>query len=76
MEVRIGLGDAMRELEVELEESVPQEAVTESLEKARAEGGLWWLTDRRGKRIGVPVAKLLFVEISPDKEQRKVGFRV
>ncbi|MEX6429840.1 MAG: DUF3107 family protein [Ferrimicrobium sp.] len=75
MEIRIGLGDAMREIEVEMDEGTEQAKVIDEFTKVQSEGqALWWLTDRRGKKVGVPVAKILFIEVSPNKEQRKVGF--
>ncbi|MCI2976307.1 MAG: DUF3107 domain-containing protein [Ferrimicrobium sp.] len=75
MEIRIGLGDAMREIEIEMDEGADQANVIEEFTKAQADGqGLWWLTDRKGKKVGVPVAKVLFIEVGPNKEQRKVGF--
>lgn len=75
MEIRIGLGDAMREIEVEMDEGTDQAKVIDEFQKAQANNEpLWWLTDRKGKKVGVPVAKILFIEVGPNKEQRKVGF--
>jgi hypothetical protein len=33
-----------------------------------------WLTDRKGRRVGVPAAKLAYVEIGSPNEERRVGF--
>jgi UPF0288 family protein (methanogenesis marker protein 3) len=75
VEIRIGLGDAMREIEVEMDEGTDQAKVIDEFSKAQAaKESLWWLTDRKGKKVGVPVDKILFIEVGPNKEQRKVGF--
>jgi hypothetical protein len=33
-----------------------------------------WLTDRKGRRVGVPSAKLAYVEIGAEASERRVGF--
>ena len=33
-----------------------------------------WLTDRKGKTIGVPAAKVAYVELGSASEERRVGF--
>jgi len=33
-----------------------------------------WLTDRKGRRVGVPAAKVAYVEIGSPSEERRVGF--
>jgi hypothetical protein len=36
--------------------------------------GILWLTDKRGRRVGVPAAKLAYVELDTGAETRRVGF--
>ena len=33
-----------------------------------------WLTDKRGRRVGVPAAKLAYIELDTGAETRRVGF--
>jgi hypothetical protein len=74
VDVRIGIIQAARELEVELSESESQEEVLERIEKTISEGeGVLWLTDKRGRRVGVPSARIAYVEIGA-VDTRKVGF--
>ena len=74
MDVRIGIIQAPRELEVELAEGESQEAVLEQIEKTLSSGdGVLWLTDKRGRRIGVPAARIGYIEIGA-VEGRKAGF--
>ena len=36
--------------------------------------GVLWLTDRKGRRVAVPVAKVAYVEVGAPASDRKVGF--
>ncbi len=76
MVVRIGVTYTAKELEVELQDDADGEEVMKQIEKTLAdEGGMLWLTDRRGRRVGVPSAKVAYVEIG-GHEDRRVGFGV
>jgi hypothetical protein len=73
MEVRIGVVYSARELMVETDDSVDSVAAT--IESAVGNGdSLLWLTDTKGRRIGVPVDKIAYVEVAADAGGRKVGF--
>ena len=75
MEVRIGVTQTPKELEVELSEGNREQIVKDIEAALNGEGSMLWLTDRRGRTVGVPAAKLAYVEIAPT-EERKVGFSV
>jgi Protein of unknown function (DUF3107) len=73
MEIRIGVVYTARELNVETDDSV--DSVTATIESAISAGdGVLWLTDKKGRRVGVPVDKIAYVEIVTDSGGRKVGF--
>jgi hypothetical protein len=73
MDVRIGITQTPRELELEMAED--GEAVAKTVEAAIAAGDkLLWLTDKKGRRVGVPAAKIAYVEIGTPSDERKVGF--
>jgi hypothetical protein len=36
--------------------------------------GVLWLTDRKGRRVGIPVAKIAYVEMGEPTAERRVGF--
>jgi hypothetical protein len=75
VDVRIGVVQTPKEIEVELPEGAKAEAVAADVEKALAsETGVLWLTDRRGRRVGVPSARIAYVEIDVTTEDRRVGF--
>lgn len=77
MDVRIGVLHTPRELEIELADDTDREQLLSEIEAQLAnEGGVLWLTDRRGRRIAVPVSRVAFVEVGSPKEERRVGFGV
>ena len=75
MDVRLGVTYSPKELTIELPDDAKGDTLRSTVDEALANpDGVLWLTDRRGRQIGVPVAKLSFVEIgSPDTDHR-VGF--
>ena len=73
MEIRIGVTQTPKEIEVELDDE-NSASVRSQVETALAsEAGMLWLTDRRGRTVGIPSAKIAYVDISP-QEERRVGF--
>ncbi len=75
MDVRIGVTQAPREIEVELGDDADADGLAKRFEEALAgESGVLWLTDRRGRRVGVPAAKVAYVEIGTPSDDRRVGF--
>ncbi len=75
MDVRIGIVQSIKELEVELGDDSERDTVMAQIEESlsRPEGVLW-LTDRRGRRVAVPAAKIAYVEVGAPASDRRVGF--
>ena len=75
MDVRIGITQAPREIEVELADDADVKALTDQIESSLANGeGVFWLTDRKGRKVAVPAAKVAYVEIGSPDEERRVEF--
>ncbi|HUB72305.1 MAG TPA: DUF3107 domain-containing protein [Acidimicrobiales bacterium] len=75
MDVRIGITQAPREIEVELAESTSADELAATIERAvESASGMLWLTDKRGRRVGIPAAKLAYIELDTGAETRRVGF--
>ena len=75
MDVRIGVTQSPKEIEVELPEGTDADALTTQIEQSlAAEKGVLWLTDRRGRRVGVPSDRIAYVEVNAASEDRRVGF--
>ena len=74
MDVRIGVSQTAKELEVELPDGVDADAVKADLDKALADGASFWLTDKKGRQVGVPAEKIAYIEIGRPDEGRHIGF--
>ena len=75
MDVRIGITHSPKELEVEMPDDAERDKVVAEIEKLLKTGdGVLWLTDRKGRRIGVPVVKVAYVEVGAPSTERRVGF--
>jgi Protein of unknown function (DUF3107) len=74
VDVRIGVTHTPKEIEVELVEGTDPDAIVAQIEEALGGTGLLWLTDRRGRRVGVPAARVAYVELNTGSEDRRVGF--
>lgn len=74
MDVRIGVTQAPRELTVELPDE-DRDQVVAALEAALAGASdVLWLTDKRGRRVAVPAAKIAYVELGAPDGERRIGF--
>ena len=74
MDVRIGVTHTPKEIEIELADGVEADALVAQIEQALSGGTVLWLTDRRGRRVGVPSARVAYVELNTGSEDRRVGF--
>ena len=75
MEVRIGVTQSPREIEVDLGDDADAAQIAKTVDDALSgDLGVLWLTDRKGRRVGVPAAKLAYVEIGSPSDERRVGF--
>ena len=74
MEIRIGVSQSIKEIDLDLGD-VDRDKVMADITKTLAdETAILWLTDKKGKTIGVPSAKVAYIEIGAQAEERKVGF--
>ena len=74
MDVRIGLTQTPKELEVQLGDDADADALRTQVDAALADGSTLWLTDRKGRQVGVPAQKLAYVEIGSPEDGRRIGF--
>jgi Protein of unknown function (DUF3107) len=72
VEVKIGVQFAARELVLESTQS-PAEVEQSVTEALASDSGVLALTDDKGRKVIVPVAKLAYVEIA-EAQSRPVGF--
>jgi hypothetical protein len=75
VDVRIGVTYTAKEIEVELGSDTDAGAIKGQIEGALGtETGVLWLTDKRGRQVGVPVGKIAYVEIGAPGDERRIGF--
>ena len=76
MDVRIGVTYTGKELEVELADDTDRDAAVRrpSTPPSPATTPVLWLTDRKGKTVGVPSEKIAYVELGRSASDRRVGF--
>lgn len=75
MEIRIGVTYSPKEIEIDLADDISGDELVEKISASVGEEGtMLWLTDRKGRRVGVPTTKLAYVEIGAPRSDRRVGF--
>jgi hypothetical protein len=75
VDVRIGLVDSVRDLEVELPDDTDVDALkTEVADLMTRVDGLLWLTDKKGNQIAVSGPKVTFVAVGSGSEKGRIGF--
>jgi hypothetical protein len=76
VDVRIGVTYSPKELDLELDDDADAGALRSQVESAMGggEAAVLWITDRRGRQVGVPVAKIAYVEIGAPGADRRIGF--
>jgi len=75
VDVRIGVIYSPREIEVELPDTTDAEAVKQQVDAAI--GGnqpVLWLTDRKGRQVGVAVDKLAWIDLGGGTDKGRIGF--
>ena len=74
MHVRIGVTYNPREIEIELADDADPEVVKASVERSVSDGGMLWLTDRKGHQVGIAVDKLAFIDLGTASDSGRIGF--
>jgi hypothetical protein len=75
VDVRIGVIQTPREIEVELADDTDPDALKKAIEDAVAGGqGLLWLIDKKGRQVGVQVEKLAYIDIGSSGDKGRIGF--
>lgn len=72
MQARIGVAESGKVVEVEVED--PEEFRRQVEEIFSDERQVFWFTDTKRRSVGIPVARIAYVEIDPEDGTRQVGF--
>ncbi len=75
MDVRIGVTYTGKELDIDLGDDADTDAVQADVDAAMGgKTAVLWLTDKKGRRLGIPTDKLAYVEIGSPDAERRIGF--
>jgi hypothetical protein len=75
VEIKIGVIQSPREIEIDMGDEVDSEKLIEDIQEAMGnDSSMLWFTDRRGKRVGVVTERLAYVEVGATGHERRVGF--
>lgn len=75
MDIRIGVTYSPREIELHLPDDLDRDELKGRVEGVLGSGeGVLWVTDRKGRDVGVPAAKIAYVELGSSTESRPMGF--
>lgn len=75
MDVRIGVTYSVREIEVQLDDATDRATVRAQVDEVLAsKDKVLWLTDKKGREVGVPSGKIAFVELGAAEDERAFGF--
>jgi hypothetical protein len=73
MEVKIGVVYTPHEMVIETDEDAS--SVSGTVDSVFSNGdAILWLTDNKGRRVGVPTDKIAYIEVGSDVSNRHVGF--
>ena len=75
MDVRIGIAQSGQVIEIEMPDDTDRDALKASITAALGtEGDALWFADKRGKETVIPSARVSFVELGTDSDDRRIGF--
>ena len=75
VDVRIGVTQAPREINIDLAEDIDRDDLKARIEASLAGASdVLWITDKRGKDVAVPSAKIAYIELGSADGDRKIGF--
>lgn len=75
VDVRIGVTQVPREISIEMADTVDRAAVKAQIEAALSGAvDVLWLTDKKGRDVGVTSSKIAYVEVGTTESERRIGF--
>jgi hypothetical protein len=74
VDIRIGVTQAPREVNVELSDDTDRAALQKQIAAAVADGSLLTLADRKGREVMIPGSKIAYVELGTADAGPRIGF--
>jgi len=77
VEIRIGVSQSMKEIEVELAEDTDRDDLKARINDVLAsEHGVLWLLDIKGREVAVASTRIAYVELGSQTAKRSMGFQL
>jgi hypothetical protein len=75
VDVRIGVTNTVKEIDIELPADADRGAVKKQIDAALGDDDkVLWLTDKTGRDIAVQSSKIAYVELGSAESDRRIGF--
>jgi len=74
VDVRIGVTYSAKELDIELADDADTEKLKAEIQAVLADGKMVWMTDKRGRQVGVPADKVAYIEFGRPDADHRIGF--
>jgi len=74
VDVRIGVTQAPRELNLEVDDGERDDLKSRVDAALSGASDVLWITDKRGREVGLPAAKIAYVEVGSADGDRRIGF--
>jgi hypothetical protein len=75
VDVRIGVTNTMREIDLDVDDSIERDQLKDHIEKAlSSDEGVLWIADKKGREVAIPSSKVAYVEIGSPADGRTIGF--
>jgi len=74
VEIRIGIVQSMKEIEVDVADDINKDVIVSRVESSLATEKVLTLTDRKGRRVVIPTDRVAYVEFGVPASERRVGF--
>ncbi len=75
MDIKIGVTYSPREVTLDLDDSTDVAALKADIDQVLStEGAVFWVTDEKGRQVGVPGEKIAYVELGTADAQKPIGF--
>lgn len=75
MDIRIGVTHSPREVSLELPDDLDRDELKSQITAALSGASdTLWLTDRKGKDVGIAASKIAYIELGNADGARRIGF--
>ena len=74
VDVRIGVSQAPREISIEVDDDQRDDVKSRVEAVLSGAADVLWITDKRGRDVGVAGSKIAYVEVGSAEGDRRIGF--